>query len=819
VAAVLTGILAERTGSPEGSTLPWLLTVTLFAAGALLAIDLPVGRAHIKLHGGDVVFGVALLLTVPEQAVVGAGFGAVVYTIVHRQGDLRRAAVGVGATSLGAAVGAVVFHAIQFGEVVSVRSAIAVLAGTIAAALTSTSTVAVVRGFGQGLSQREFGSAVLSSFGVGTIAGAAATQTVFLGQINPMLAVIGLLPLLLVSVASLSFGRQRREAEQSRLLKAVTRQLQGGRLEQAVARSAHAFRSGLDLDAVIVVIFGGYRTVWCDATRTSPPDLGFSQMPGRLSDAARTIVGSLSGVTSLPGEAADQSEALGLLGLSAALGAPLLRQGHVSGLLVVGDHDPDRIADCDTELVGMFADQLGMTLERGWLTRTLDQMQSIEAELQYQANHDSLTGLANRHHFNRQLGRILDEQSDGLHALLLIDLDDFKPVNDLLGHPAGDELLQIVGRRIRYYAHHADVVARLGGDEFGLLLTNLTHAGAATKRADELLGALCQPTLVAGRELVPAASVGIAFNDPVKPDPDILVRRADMALYHAKRLGKGRWATFYEELEVRLAHQLELTIEIERAFERDEFDLWYQPIVALSDGSIAGFEALVRWLHPTRGILRPHEFLTSVTDSGHSERLTKWVLRQAARDASRLTSQSTAPVFVSVNVTAAALLQPGFATALAQCLNDAGTPASSFVVEISETDLVDRPARAGDVLDQLASIGVSLSLDDFGVGPSSIATVKSLRLAYAKVDMVFLDRMEDGRSGSLAEPVLQLAAGLAERVVAEGVETAEQAALVKSVGCDLAQGFFFGEPMNIASALDVVHQHEVPSAGTTNPTR
>jgi diguanylate cyclase (GGDEF)-like protein len=819
---------------PTGDPMPLALALAIAAAGALLSVDLPVGRTHLRLHGGEVAVGALLFVARPEYVVVGAAVGSVVHATLHRHADARRAAVGVGATSLGAALGALVFHGIQAGDTAQLRSAVAVLAAGLTMAVAAALTVAVVRRLSGGMSGRELRNTLLGALGVGAIIGATATQLVVLGHHHPLLSVIGVLPLLLVSVASLSFGRQRREAEQSRLLKAVTRQLQDARVDEAINRATHAFRAGLDVDLVAIVIFGGARTVWNVVTPATPPDRGFSTAPPNADRAAHAIVRGLSGVTTLPGDRAHLTDALAAFDLVAAVGAPLLRRSGLAarpgspfggkgdpviGLLVVGDHDPEKVADLDTEVVAMMATQVGMALERGFLARTVDHMQNIEAELQFQANHDSLTGLANRHLFDQRLDAILREHGTGLHALLLVDLDDFKPVNDLLGHPAGDELLRVVGRRIRYFAHRHDVVARLGGDEFGLVLTNLTHAGAATRRADDLLAALCQPTIIAGRELVPAASVGIAFSDPDRPDAALLVSRADMALYHAKRLGKGRWATFYEELEVRLTEQMQLAVDLEHAFERDEFELWYQPVVSLRDASVVGYEALVRWRHPTRGLLPPTAFLSSVADAGQANRLDRLVVERAAEMAVACRRDGRGALFVSVNVDGSSLLRAGFVEMVRATLERTGAPAASLVVEVGEADLAGRPARAGAVLEELSRLGVAIALDDFGVGPSSLATVRSLPLRYAKVDMMFLERIENGQRGSLAEPILQLAAGLADQVVAEGVETVQQAALVRAAGCHLAQGFYYGEPMPAEEAVDIVRQQVVPSAGTTNPTR
>jgi diguanylate cyclase (GGDEF)-like protein len=385
---------------------------------------------------------------------------------------------------------------------------------------------------------------------------------------------------------------------------------------------------------------------------------------------------------------------------------------------------------------------------------------------------DGLTGLPNRAYLEQ---RIAD--AGGNAVVALIDLDDFKRVNDSLGHGTGDELLTIVGRRLRNVVRAGDVVARLGGDEFAVLACGLDDRDAFVER---LFGALAEPVALSGKQLHLRASVGVA-----DAGADLL-RNADLAMYAAKAAGSNRCALFSEDMHVEALARLDRREQLERAIEREELVLHYQPIVALDGGAPVGFEALVRWQHPERGLLGPGEFIPLAEESGLIVPLGAWVLREACREAA---AWPGAP-YISVNVASAQLEQPGFEDDVAAALADSGLPAERLVIEVTERSLVG--AAEGERLQALRRLGVRLAIDDFGTGYSSLDYLRRFPMDVLKIDRSFT------RSAVAGDPLLRAIVAMGQSLglvlVPEGIEDAEQGAALRALGCELGQGFHYGRP-------------------------
>jgi diguanylate cyclase (GGDEF)-like protein/PAS domain S-box-containing protein len=420
-------------------------------------------------------------------------------------------------------------------------------------------------------------------------------------------------------------------------------------------------------------------------------------------------------------------------------------------------------------------------------TRDITEAYDLAERLSYEATHDALTGLANRALFAERLAGVLaggDEQGLGL---VLVDLDDFKLVNDTLGHDAGDELLIAVGDRLRHAVRGNDTVARLGGDEFALLLPG--HGRAAVERVLEVvIGSLREPVSVDGRDHVVRASFGVVDGLPGDEAVD-LMRRADIAMYEAKARGDGGWQHFLPGMQARGAELDQATADLRRGLAAGELFLLYQPVVALPGGTLVGTETLARWQHPERGMVGPLEFIGVAERSGLIVDLGRWVLREACRQMAEW--GPAAPPTINVNVSARQLHEPAFADDVAQALRDNGLEAGRLTMEITESTAVGGEATALS-LARLRRLGVRLSLDDFGTGQSTLTL-----LATCPVDQIKLDRsfVPDHRSDVIAAAVLQLARGFGVEAVAEGVETAEQAGRLTALGYERAQGFYFGRPM------------------------
>jgi diguanylate cyclase (GGDEF)-like protein len=422
--------------------------------------------------------------------------------------------------------------------------------------------------------------------------------------------------------------------------------------------------------------------------------------------------------------------------------------------------------------------------------RLLDDLDARQRQLAHQAGHDSLTGLANRTVLVREITAAVDGGSPDV-TVALLDLDDFKEINDDLGHPVGDELLAAVGGRVSAQMPPGCLVARLGGDEYALLLRGDHAATVAAIAAD-----LRRPLRAGGHELVVEASIGLA---PARPGDtaDELLRRADVAMYEAKSLGKGRHVVYHERMDHRTAEQSRVAADLRSALDTDQLHLMYQPIVAMPGGELFGVEALVRWTHPERGPIGPGLFIPAAERTGLIVPLGAWILEEACRQAARWQHElgDAAPRTVTVNVSARQLREAGFAGEVDAVLRRTGLPPHVLTVEVTETAVFDG-GTALDEVKAIAALGVKIALDDFGTGHSSLGLLRTCPADILKVDKSFVDDVtEGGEPAVIVAALLTICDGMRLRAVAEGVETAEQAAELHRLGYRYAQGYHYARPM------------------------
>ena len=423
------------------------------------------------------------------------------------------------------------------------------------------------------------------------------------------------------------------------------------------------------------------------------------------------------------------------------------------------------------------------------------------AQREHEALHDTLTGLPNRALFqSRAAAACASATRSDPTALVLIDLDRFKHVNDTLGHHAGDALLQVVAQRLQAAVRTDDAVARLGGDEFGLVLPSVGDEASALALLEQLTARLAEELQLEGMTLSIEASIGIALAPQHGTDVETLLKRADAAMYRGKRSSESIVLASDDDRATDPLG-LSLHVELRRALERDELVLLYQPKIELATGEVHCLEALVRWQHPQRGLLGPADFVPAVEQSDLVGAFTSWVLHRALRDLVEWTAAGQ-PWVVAVNVSARNLETPGFASSVVQALSDHGVAVDRIVLEITETALAaDSGALAGAVHD-LAARGVAVSVDDFGTGWSSLAQLRALPVAEVKIDRSFVGDLEhDPQDRALVRSVIDLAHGLSCQVTAEGVESAQVAAWLREVGCDLAQGYLWSRPAAWTSLL------------------
>jgi diguanylate cyclase (GGDEF)-like protein/PAS domain S-box-containing protein len=432
---------------------------------------------------------------------------------------------------------------------------------------------------------------------------------------------------------------------------------------------------------------------------------------------------------------------------------------------------------------------------------------AMSLKMSYLAQHDDLTDLPNRVLLNDRLSEAisLSSRHERKLSLLFLDLDRFKHINDSLGHVVGDRLLQSVARRLFTCVRSSDTVSRQGGDEFVVLLWEVRHAQDAAITAEKILQALREPHLIDQHELHITGSIGIVTYPDDGTDAETLMKRADVAMYHAKEMGRDRYQFFQPAMNTRAVERQSLEDRLRHAIERNELLLHYQPKVNLSTGAIIGVEALVRWRHPERGLVPPEQFIAIAEDSGLIVPIGRWVLHEACRQARAWQVAGLAPTCMAINISAVELRTPGFVSGVRAVLADTGLDPRCLELELTETVLIDNSRTVADVLKELKDIGVLLALDDFGTGYSSLSYLKRYPIDTVKIDRTFVsDLTTEKGDASIVAAVIGMGKSLNMRVLAEGVETREQLEFLQEQGCPQGQGYYFSRPVVAAAFADLL---------------
>jgi diguanylate cyclase (GGDEF)-like protein len=436
-----------------------------------------------------------------------------------------------------------------------------------------------------------------------------------------------------------------------------------------------------------------------------------------------------------------------------------------------------------------------------------------EEQLHHAAFYDAMTGLPNRSLFTDQLQLAIErvkQSPDQVFAVLFLDVDRFKNINDSLGHVLGDQLLITIASRLKKCVRPEDTVARFGGDEFAILLNSIKHSVDAIRVADRVRLELAESFNLCGQEIFTTASIGIALSSMGYNQPDELLRDADTAMYRAKAQGKGRHEVFDKGMHSRAISLLQLENDLRRAVEREEFVIHYQPIIKLDTGIISGFEALVRWEHPERGLVSPADFIPIAEETELIVPIGKWVLREACRQMRQWQSESpaAASLSISVNLSSKQLKQAGLVEDVQQTLQEMNLAPSSLRLEITESVVMENVETATAMLRQLRSLDIQLSIDDFGTGYSSLSYLHRLPVNNLKIDRSFVSRMRPGNENSaIVQTVITLARNLNMETVAEGIETEEQLAQLKALACVYGQGYLFSKPVNAELAGELLRNN------------
>jgi diguanylate cyclase (GGDEF)-like protein/PAS domain S-box-containing protein len=598
---------------------------------------------------------------------------------------------------------------------------------------------------------------------------------------------------------------ERRAAQQAAVAKFGEHALEGATTSELMQRAVTVAAETLDADLVGVAELLPDRSGFAVRAGSGWPDPDVTEvrLPGGGASQAGFAV--LSGAPVVVEDWAQpqpfaQSPAIRRMNIRS--GIVVVIEGSRGPFGILGAHSARarEYAAGDVDFLQSLANVLADALER----------QAIEDDIRHRALHDSLTGLPNRALFLDRLDHTLAalRRRGGLAAILFLDLDHFKLVNDSLGHHVGDELLTAAAPRLKQAVRASDTVARFGGDEFGILLEAIADESDAIQMAERVAAAFSRPFVLNGNEHFVSASVGIALARGGELAAE-LIRDADAAMYRAKERGRARYELFDEVMRGRAIARLRVENDLRRALERDELRLEYQPIVSLADGTVRSVESLLRWEHPERGRVMPSEFLPIAEANGLIEPIGRWVLDQACRQAGSWyrSRPDEPPVGISVNLSTLQITRTELPELVLRSLQASGLDPSCLSLEISESTMLGDFDTLRDALKALKALGVRLVLDDFGVGYSSLSHLTRLPVDAIKVDRSFVDGLgTDGRATAITDAIIAMARALSLEVVAAGVETHDQVEALLALGCPLAQGYHFSRPLPAASVSEMLRR-------------
>ena len=792
--------------------LPWPLLAGLFYLAELAVVHFRFRRDAHSFSLSEVPLVLGLFFATPAALVPAQLLGSAVALVVHRRQPPLKLAFNLSQFALQGAIAVVVFRSVvAMGDPLGIAGWVGAFLATQATLWVADALInAAIRLSGDRLSPQ----AMWEVLGLGVIATAMNTSLALIAVTilarNPTAAWLALTPLVVLFVAYRAYSSKRAQHERLESLYEATRALhESPQLESAMATAASQACKLLDAQMSEIILFPRGKHEVAFSTSLGPGDRVDVMRPIEFDsdeELWRPVLRERRAIL-LRRHAQGPEGYLASRSIEDAVIAPLFGDDRVVGVMVVANRfgDVSTFGEEDLKLLETLAHHVSVSLENGRLEDSLSQLTRLKEELRHQAFHDQLTKLPNRTLFTERVAYALERQNRANQSLavLFLDLDDFKTINDSLGHPAGDQVLTTVAERIRHCLRPSDTVARLGGDEFAILLDDMSSPTDALMAADRIIKALDNPAYVDGREVSIRASLGITL-DTHGEEADTLLRNADVAMYMAKRRGKGRYQVFESSMHIEMVERLELTAHLARAVEQREFVLEYQPIVNLETHSIEGVEALVRWRHPTKGLLSPSEFIPAAEDTGLIVPLGWAILREACARAAGWQVPGHPPLAVSVNLSPKQLTDPNLVREVERSLLASGLDPSCLILEITEDVLMHETEATLQTLRELKRLGVRLAIDDFGTGYSSLSYLERFPVDMLKIAKTFVDKLGNGAPRSpLVEAVIRLGEALGLQVVAEGIETAEQLDRLRGLRCEQGQGFLFGRPLD-EHAIDLL---------------
>jgi diguanylate cyclase (GGDEF)-like protein len=804
----------DHTGFVPGLTLTWWELAPAFYLAEVFAVHLHFRKQAHTLSLSEVGLALGLFFASPADLLIAHIVGATVALVFNRRQRAIKLAFNLAELPLCTGVALYVFRSLATSGDVGPRVWAVTLAAAAAAHLLGIVLVSAVIA----VAERRLSAPQLPQTLATSLVGATATTCLGLAAVvlvhqDPVSGLLLVAPVLACGFAFRGYMAQREQREHVEFLYESMRATQEARdFGQAIGQLLGSARRLLRSEYAEILLLSletdgpPIRSVYVDENKVLMQT--DERSPG--DELALRVAGA--GRPALLGRRREQhllDSVLASRNLEDAIVGALRGDDGPFGLLIVGDRSGDvtTFGDDDVDLFETFAGHASVLLENGRLEHSLAEVTELKEELKHQAYHDTLTGLPNRFHFVESLAeRLADHDQRNRIAILYVDLDGFKSVNDSWGHHTGDELLAQVGARIRGVVRSGDLPARLGGDEFAVLIEHADEE-AAEQTARRLNDALVVPFALSTCEASIHASIGIALSGPEADSAEDLIRNADLAMYTAKEHERRPYAAYEPRLHGRLREERRLALDLEFAVRRGEIDVRYQPIVSLRDGGIHAFEALVRWRHPERGLLMPADFITTAESSGLIVEIGMNVAERAlafARTWPKV-GRDGAPIGLWMNFGPVELANDRLIPDLGTALDKARMDADRLTIEITESSLLRNEQTALASMHKLRDLGAHLSIDDFGTGYSSLSRLSEFPIELLKIPKPFVTRLVGEEGDELfVDAILRLAESLNLVTVSEGVEQVPQLQRLIQLGCALAQGFLFSKPLAESDVLDLL---------------
>jgi diguanylate cyclase (GGDEF)-like protein len=804
-------------------TLPWVLWAAAFAVCEALVVHVQWQREAHTFSVGDLVLGAGLLLCTPRDLVVTQVLGAGLTLLIHRRQRGIKLAFNLAQYALGGSLATTIFAWFSgptLGSWNWLAALLAILITTVVADLCIFAVISISEGRAQYQPLVE-----MLALSLPFTLGSAAVGLVLARTAATDLSALALLalPTFLIVASYRAYTRAREQQENLRLLHEVTSLLHSGDSQAALGDFLDSVRSAFRAEMAELVLLGPAGQEGATVSRSREGDAPIVMAPlDDPEDQKRLLrLASASGaLTTRTGSGRGQqldSYATGR-GLKDAMAAALRTDDRVHGLLLVGGRlgDVNTFSSSDLSLLDTFAKHVATSLERGRLEENLRQVTDLKEQLRHQALHDPLTGLPNRTLCLDRARQAVDTagRTRMWPAVLYLDLDGFKPVNDNFGHEAGDVLLRTVADRLHGCLRPADTAARLGGDEFAVLLNGPVDRFAVARVIERIRAQLDVPVLLSdGVVTTVGASIGVAMGDGTTPDADTLVRQADIARYAAKRAFDTDFLVYEPGLGATAVTRKDSTAELAAAIRAGELRTVFQPLIDMHTGRPIGAEALVRWEHPTDGLRSPDQFIGLAEDSGLIIEVGALVLGDACREAARWVTSSPdqTELMVTVNLSARQVADPRIVDQVRGALDASGLEPFRLVLEITETVLMHDRDAAAATLWELKGLGVRIAIDDFGTGYSSLAYLRRFPIDMLKVAREFVDGLgRDAHDDVITRAIIELANTLGLVTIAEGIETQQQSEHCSALGCDIAQGYLFSRPIEADAAHALMGERRWP---------